>query len=183
MGGLITRSGKFDDQRRLADSGYGQGELLITPVQMASLFGSLANGGDIMQPRLVQSVCHTEGPRYVVDKSSPPEVWKQGVVEDYHLSLLIPALKKVASEGTAKDLNRYSNLKDYRICAKTGTAEIGTDKTREIAWIIGFATEKMDRLVCVTVEVPADKGGVRTEIAKRMFDVPPIVKEEQAGEQ
>lgn len=166
----ITNSGKIDDMRRLADSGYGQGQLLITPVQMAALFGSLGNGGDVMQPRLVQSVCHAQGPRYVVDVSNPAEVWKQGVVPSYNLHLIVPALKKVASQGTAKDLNKYKNLKDYEICAKTGTAEIGTDKTREIAWIIGFATEKMDRLVCVTVEVPAGEGGIRTEIAKRMFE-------------
>jgi penicillin-binding protein len=168
---MITRSGRMDDIRRLADSGYGQGQLLITPLQMAALFGSLANGGDIMQPRIVESVCHTEGPRYVVDKTNPAEVWKEGVVPGYNLSLLIPALKKVADIGTAKELNRYRKLKDYGICAKTGTAEIGNDKTREIAWLIGFTTkEKMDRLVCVSLEVPATQGSIRTEIAKRMFE-------------
>ncbi len=175
----ITSSGVMDDQRRLADSGYGQGQLLITPLQMAALFGSLANDGDIMQPRVVQSVCHTEGARYVADVSNPPEVWRQGVVSQKNLNLLLPALKKVASEGTAKDLNRFSNLKDYKICAKTGTAEIGNDKTREIAWIIGFTTEKMNRLVCVAIEVPADEGGIRIEIAKRMFDLPPVQTEEE----
>ena len=173
----ITNSGVMDDQRRLADSGYGQGELQITPLQMAALFGSMANDGDIMQPRIVQSISHTEGSRYVADVNNPPEVWRQGVVSKKNLNLLLPALKKVSSEGTAKDLNRYSNLKDLKICAKTGTAEIGNDKTREIAWIIGFTTEKMNRLVCVAIEVPAGEGGIRTEIAKRMFDLPPTKTE------
>lgn len=165
----ITNTGSIDSLRMLADSGYGQGELLITPVQMASMFGALANGGDIMQPRLVESVCHTEGARYITDKTNPPEVWKEGVVAKKNLNILLPSLKRVADIGTAKDINRYKNLKDYAICAKTGTAEIGNDKTREIAWLIGFTTKKMDRLVCVTIEVPATEGGVRIEIAKRMF--------------
>jgi penicillin-binding protein len=166
-----SNSGQMGTMRYLADSGYGQGELLITPLQMATLFGSLANGGDIMVPRLVQSICHTEGPRYLTDKTNPPEVWKQGALPKSTLDILVPYLKRVAQIGTARELNT-PELRKYGICAKTGTAEIGADKSREIAWIIGFTTEGRDgnnRLVCVTLEVPAKEGGVRTKIAEAMF--------------
>lgn len=166
----ITNSGKLDNPRTLADSGYGQGELWITPVQMAALFGSLDNGGDIMLPRLVSSICHTDGPRYVVDKTNATEVWMQGVVPQSILNILIPDLKLVAQKGTASALNT-TKLKPYEICAKTGTAEVGNDKTREIAWLMGFMTKTMDRLVCVTIEVPAGTGSsVRTDIARGMFE-------------
>lgn len=169
---MITRSGAIDNLRLLADSGYGQGELWITPVQMASLFGSLANGGDIMLPRLVKSICRSVGTSYLYDNAQP-EVWKKGVIPGKNLRILLPNLKRVASIGTARALN-VSSLKQYEICAKTGTAEIGTDKSREIAWLIGFTTKERDRLVCVTVEVPAGKGGsVRTDIAKGMFKAEP----------
>jgi penicillin-binding protein len=165
----ITNSGRMDNPRMLADSGYGQGQFQITPLQMAMLFGSLANGGDIMQPRVVKSVNITQGPNYVEVKTFAPTVWRKGVVSQKNLNILLPYLKRVAQMGTARALNQYKNLKDYEICAKTGTAEIGNDKTREIAWLMAFTTKKIDRLVCVCLEVPADGGKIRTEIAKRML--------------
>ncbi len=183
MRSKISNEGAINSMKTLADSGYGQGELLVTPLQMATLFGSLANGGDIMQPRLVQSVCHTEGTRYVADITNPKEVWKSDVIQKTTLDTLMPSLKNVAKIGTAKVLNT-AELRKYGICAKTGTAQIGTDKTREIAWIIGFTTEGRDgddRLVCVTVEVPADEGNVRTDIVKPMFL--PTVAEQAAWDE
>jgi cell division protein FtsI/penicillin-binding protein 2 len=165
----ISNMSQIRDPRQLADSGYGQGELLVTPLQMAALFASLDNGGNIMQPRVVASVCSTHGPNYVDDKAFAPSVWREGVVSQKNLNILLPYLKRVADIGTAKDLNCYKNLKDYGICAKTGTAEIGNDKTREIAWLIAFTTQEIDRLVCVCIEVPAKGGEIRTEIAKRML--------------
>lgn len=166
----ISNADAIEDVKQLADSGYGQGELLITPLQMATLFGSLGNGGDIMQPRIVASITHDEGPHCVADVTNPSQVWKQGVIPESILNVLLPDLKRVAEIGTAKALNQYKDLKDYGICAKTGTAEIGNDKTREIAWLIGFTTKKMDRLVCVTIEVPTGEGTeIRTDIARQMF--------------
>lgn len=172
----ISNTSQIRDQRQLADSGYGQGEFKITPLQMASMFASLGNGGNIMQPRIVERVCSTHGPNYVDDKTFAPTVWREGVVSGKNLNILLPYLKRVADIGTAKELNRYRNLKEYGICAKTGTAEIGLDKTREISWLIAFTTEKIDRLVCVCIEVPADEGDMRTGIAKRMLAAEASVK-------
>jgi cell division protein FtsI/penicillin-binding protein 2 len=166
----ISNTDRIEDPRQLADSGYGQGQFKISPLQMAALFGSLDNGGDIMQPRVVASVCRTDGPRYIAVKTNTPEVWRQGVVPQRNLNILLPYLKRVAKIGTAKELNT-SKLSPYEICAKTGTAEIGNDKTREVAWLIAFTTKGMDRLVCVCLEVPAGTGGtIRTDIAKGMLE-------------
>jgi penicillin-binding protein len=166
----ITNSGKFDNARLLADSGYGQGEFKITPLQMAALFGSLDNGGNIMQPRIVKSVNSTHGPEYIADQSFTPSVWRKGVVSQKNLNILLPYLKLVAQVGTAKALLSDGKLADYGLCAKTGTAEIGNDKTKEISWLIAFTTKKMDRLVCVTIEVPAGVTDLRTEIARQMLE-------------
>ena len=168
----IANNGVFETMKVLADSGYGQGQLLVTPLQMATLFASLANGGDIMLPRLVQSVCHTEGTRYIADETNPAEIWKANVISKDIVDILVPDLKNVVLKGTAKALGS-SSLRKFEICAKTGTAEVGNDKTREIAWIIGFTTAGRkgdDRLVCVTLEVPAQKGDIRASIAAAMFE-------------
>ena len=49
----ISNTDNIADIKLLADSGYGQGELLITPLQMASLFSVFAYNGDLMQPQLI----------------------------------------------------------------------------------------------------------------------------------
>lgn len=56
----------------LADSGYGQGEILTTPLQMATMFCAFANGGNIMQPYIVDGLYETEGIKYNnVSRASP----------------------------------------------------------------------------------------------------------------
>ena len=170
----VANTDKFESLRTLADSGYGQGELLITPLQMAALFGSLDNGGDIMLPRLVQSLCATEGDNYTTTRTNAPEVWRENVVGDSIINTLLPDLKRVVTMGTASGLY-HSPLKDLGLCAKTGTAEIGVDKSREIAWLITFSTEKRDELVCALIEVPSGKGGIRSEIVYNMLQPLPAL--------
>ncbi len=172
--GQVANTSSFESLRTLADSGYGQGELLITPLQMASLFGSLDNSGDIMLPRLVQSLCQTTETGYETTQTNPPEVWREGVVSKSIVNTLTPYLQRVVTTGTATSLNRPS-LQQYKLCAKTGTAEVGTDKTREVAWLTAFATEKVDRLICTVIEVPAGKGSVRSDIMFNMFQPLPAL--------
>lgn len=155
--------------RLLADSGYGQGELLITPVQMAALFGSLYNDGDMLQPRLVQSICQTNGPHYDVVQENPPEIWREQVVPKNLVETVRPMLRQVVAQhnGTGHKVE----VDGLGICGKTGTAQIGNDSTREIAWFIGFTTTwDHPRLVCVTLEIPAGEGQARFDIAKALFE-------------
>ncbi len=172
--GQVANTSSFESLRTLADSGYGQGELLITPLQMASLFGSLDNGGDIMLPRLVASLCQATETGYETAQTNPPEVWREGVVSKSIVNTLTPYLQRVVTTGTATALDRPS-LQQYKLCAKTGTAEVGTDKSREVAWLTAYATEKVDRLVCTVIEVPAGKGSVRSDIMFNMLQPLPAL--------
>lgn len=163
----IANDNVMSSLRQLADSGYGQGELLITPVQMAALFSALYNDGTILQPRLVQSICKTEGPHYTTVQENPPEVWKEEAVPANLVKEVRAMLRKVVDGGTGKK----AEVAGLGICGKTGTAQIGNDSTREIAWFIGFTTTwDHPRLVCVTLEIPADQGEARFTIAKALFE-------------
>ncbi|MDD4796805.1 MAG: penicillin-binding protein 2, partial [Eubacteriales bacterium] len=155
--------------RLLADSGYGQGELLITPVQMAALFGTLYTDGDMMQPRLVQSICKTNGPHYDVVQENPPEIWREQVVPKNLVEIVRPMLRRVV--GQSSGTGHKVEVSGLGICGKTGTAQIGNDSTREIAWFIGFTTAwDHPRLVCVMLEIPAGEGQARFDIAKALFE-------------
>ncbi len=142
----------------LAESGYGQGELLTTPLQMAVMFSAFANGGNIMQPYIVESFCETKGITYDTVSSTQPTLWKSGVIDQVSIDTVVPYLQDVVN----KDLNgtgRSLKVNSVQIAAKTGTAEIGNDKSREISWFAGFrcGVEPEDaRLVLVMLEVPTE---------------------------
>lgn len=142
----------------LAESGYGQGELLTTPLQMAVMFSAFANGGTIMQPYIVESLCETKGITYDTVSATTPKAWKTGVIDQASLDIVVPYLQDVVDHdlnGTGRSLKVTS----VQVAAKTGTAEIGNDKSREISWFAGFrcGVEPKDaRLVLVMLEVPTE---------------------------
>lgn len=160
-------SGNYENMQLLAATGYGQGELIISPLQMACIFSSLANNGDVMTPRLVRATRRMEGMDYAVVDEYSESVWKENIISDHALSTIVPMLRRVVEEGSG----RKNHINGLTICGKTGTAEIGSDKTREIAWMIAFVENAdYNRLVCVTLELPANyKGTIRYDLARELL--------------
>lgn len=160
-------SGNYENMQLLAATGYGQGELIISPLQMACIFSSLANNGDVMTPRLVRATRRMEGTDYAVVDEYSESVWKENIISDHALSTIVPMLRRVVEEGSGRKIH----INGLTICGKTGTAEIGSDKTREIAWMIAFVENAdYNRLLCVTLELPANyKGTIRYDLARELL--------------
>ena len=160
-------SDNYENMQLLAATGYGQGELIISPLQMACIFSSLANNGDVMTPRLVRATRRMEGTDYAVVDEYSESVWKENIISDHALSTIVPMLRRVVEEGSGRKIH----INGLTICGKTGTAEIGSDKTREIAWMIAFVENAdYNRLVCVTLELPANyKDTIRYDLARELL--------------
>lgn len=160
-------SDNYENMQLLAATGYGQGELIISPLQMACIFSSLANNGDVMTPRLVRATRRMEGTDYAVVDEYSESIWKENIISDHALSTIVPMLRRVVEEGSGRKIH----INGLTICGKTGTAEIGSDKTREIAWMIAFVENAdYNRLVCVTLELPANyKGTIRYDLARELL--------------
>ena len=153
----------------LADSAYGQGEVLVTPLQAASMFCAFANGGTIMRPYVVKGLYRTEGTDYTPVSTYTPQAWKENVVQQSSINTIEPMLVDVVREGTGRNLNYKDNKAEGKrniprspkltnIAAKTGTAQIGNDRRREISWFVGYRTgvsSEEARLVLVMLEIPA----------------------------
>jgi penicillin-binding protein len=165
---LLNKDTEFN-KKLLADSGYGQGEVLITPLQLCATFGAFANGGDIMRPYIVQSLNKTEERRYISVETTRPQVWKENALSRQAIEIINPMLYAVTqSGGTARQLR----LDDIRVAAKTGTAELGGDKSREIAWLAGFwldGNEPRVALVMIEIEANSTYSGYRFDIAREML--------------
>lgn len=163
----ILNEGNEMTRSRLADSGYGQAELLVTPLQMAVMYTAFANGtGSIMQPVLVEKICQTDGLDYRTVSEAQPIAWVQGAVQPGSMGTLTPLLQAVVEQGTGKK----ARVSGVTVAGKTGTAEKSDDKSREISWFAGYWMDgDYDRLVLVMVDVAAEEGPVKFEIAKALL--------------
>ncbi len=159
----------------LADSGYGQGEILVTPLQLASMFSALANGGNIMTPYVVKGLYRDNGILSEEVTAHVLSAWKTGVISQSAIDIITPMLKDVVDpniNGTGRSLK----VKGCTVAAKTGTAEIGNDKSREISWFVGYRVGVADedaRLVLVMLEIPADDAytTLKFDIARALLNL------------
>ncbi len=146
----------------LAESSFGQGEVLVTPLQAAVMFSAFANGGSIETPFLVNGLYRTEGASYAPVTQHEVGVWKENVVQRETVNTIVPMLEDVISMGTGNWLHLDN------VAGKTGTAQIGSDRSREISWFVGFRVGSDDpRLVLVMLEVPANQH----DLALTRFDI------------
>jgi len=135
--------GRLDvrDPRNLA---VGQGELLVTPIQVAQLYGLVATDGRMPPLRLIRQM-------------PPPDATRAGLrLEPAHMRVLRDAFTAVVNEpgGTG-----YRNVRtpEVRIAGKTGTAEAG--RGEDHAWFAGFAPADAPRVAFAVVVEHGGHGG------------------------
>jgi penicillin-binding protein 2 len=116
----------------LANTSIGQGDVLVTPIQMVDLMGALANNGTVYRPRLIRQVEDRDGK---VLQAFPVETLRTVTFDPKYMPDLIKAMINVVDDGTATIVHRD----DMKIAAKTGTAQVGSKAHhRQIAWLCGF---------------------------------------------
>lgn len=133
---ITTAAGSFefpDSGVNLAWAGIGQYHDLVNPCTMMMYMGAIANGGQAVKPRLVEDI------RFAMTglpASLPAKPRDISMIEEETANIL-------------KDMMRYNvedtygeyNFPDLKICAKSGTAEVGADKTPN-AWFAGFLDDE-----------------------------------------
>jgi len=116
---------------QLADSGYGQGQILINPLHLASIYSAFSNDGNIIEPTLLYN------PNY------NPNIWMPEVIQKESIHTVLETMKKVISEPTATGYGLHRE--EYTLAGKTGTAEIKLSKEdatgTELGWMAVFTTD------------------------------------------
>ena len=150
-----SNSEDIQNEKVLADSGYGQGEILVNPIHMASIYSAFANDGNMIKPYLeVKDDNKTE---YLVENAFSKDA-ANTIKED---------LIQVVEQGTAKDMK----ISGRTIAGKTGTAELKGSKNVEadvLGWFDCFtADENNNQLLIISmVENGRDLGGSHYLISK-----------------
>ena len=152
----ISNNGNLDSEILLADTGYGQGELMVTPLNMALAYSALANDGNIMTPRLV------------LTSDSSATIWKESAIKSEYLPTLIEDFSAMVND--ADGAAHGAQIAGYNIAAKTGTAEIkaSQDDTTgtENGWFVAVDTTSSKLSVAMIIEDVKDRGGSSIPIPK-----------------
>jgi peptidoglycan glycosyltransferase len=143
--------------------GIGQERLLVTPLQMASVAATIANGGVRMKPHLVDRIVDPDG--RTVRRIAPAEA--ERVMSAGSAGKLAQMMTNVVREGTGV----AAALEGIEVAGKTGTAELNIAQRINQPWFIGFAPVSRPKVaVAVTLERiqgPQSQGGaVAAPIAK-----------------
>lgn len=150
----------------LADMSFGHGQLLVTPLQMASMYSAFINDGDMVNPYLVQSFGEGTGENYTTTNVNERKIWKEDVVSSSYIATFNDMFKDVVQEGTGTLLKGTGTT----VYCKTGTAIKGDEKDKRISWVVGWWPDGEEkRLVVVVIETPVNKGNVKFAIAKPLL--------------
>ena len=154
------------DRKLLTDMSFGQGEILLSPIQLASMYSAFSNGGNMIQPRIIDGVFTDSDGSYTATTQSEPGSFKTEITSQEIIDKLLPALREVVATGTAAAIKSDG----LTLAAKTGTALKGSDKTKESSWVIAWY-DGMDKnkLVLVLVDGPRTEGTYKLSVAKELL--------------
>jgi penicillin-binding protein 2 len=135
-----------------ANFAIGQGEVLVTPLQLARAYAALANGGKVFAPRIAKRIVAADG--RVLREVKPP-VEGRLPISRRALEYIRAGLRDVTRSGTAAGAFAGFPLDEHPIAGKTGTAEVfGKEDT---SWFASF-----DKRYAVVVMVAQGGGGGET---------------------
>jgi penicillin-binding protein A len=158
-GKIIPATNGAVDVGRMA---IGQDKLTVTPLQMAMVAASVANGGKLMKPHLGARIVDRDG--RTVDRIEPEEMSE--VMSPETASQVGAMMSQVVKEGTGT----AAALEGIDVAGKTGTAEVDHGCPNQL-WFIAFAPAQDPRVaIAVTVECGTGFGGtVAAPIAKAVM--------------
>jgi penicillin-binding protein 2 len=150
-----------------ANFSIGQGDIAVTPLQMARAYAAIANGGTLWRPQVAQAFVAPDGA--AEEPVAPHRDGSVGLSRSM-LAFLQDSLEGVVTEGTAKGAFAGFPLTAWPVAGKTGTAEVyGSQDT---SWFVSYApADKPRYAVAVVVSQGGTGGETAAPAARRIHEV------------
>ena len=138
----------IETEIQLADSGYGQGQILVNPLHMACIYSAFCNEGNVIKPYLVYQ------------NEAEVEYWIPGAFSNETASRVLEGTKKVVNDSNGTGYAAHRD--DILLAGKTGTAEIKASKDdtsgTELGWFAIFTAEDTECPILIISMVEDVKG-------------------------
>ena len=149
-----------DEERYLGDTYHlaiGQGDILVTPLQITLAMGAIANGGTLYQPQIVD--------RIIDQQDIPAKVVRENFIQLENIKIVQEGMRQAVITGSASALADLS----VKVAGKTGTAQFGT-KGETHAWFVGYAPYDQPQIVLtILVEGGGQGHEAAVPVAKEVF--------------
>ncbi|MDO8507506.1 MAG: penicillin-binding protein 2 [bacterium] len=141
----------------------GQGDLLVTPLQISNATCAIANGGKLYKPHFVSEIVDENDKVLEIKK---PELASQNFISPENLEIVRRGMRQTVVAGSARQLNTLP----VPISGKTGTAQFGPDMKAYHGWFTSFAPSD-NPTIELTILVEGSGGGDVTAvpIAKEVY--------------
>lgn len=156
-----SKIGDINSEGRLADSGYGQGQIQISTLHLAVAYSAFLNKGNIITPILIEK------------EKMKPIIWKKNVITATQAKQVTDMLKQVVGnpKGSAYSLHDLGS----NLAGKTGTAEMKASQNStgtENGWFVGMDTKSSSFIMAWMIEDVKGRGGSHVVLDK----IKPILK-------
>lgn len=151
----ISNEGNLSDEALLAHTSYGQGQIEMSALHLASSYSAIINDGTMLKPRIL--------------KSDEKETWKKDLVTKEQAKMLQETLRSVVTDGTAK----VAKKADFPMAGKTGTAELKSSLGKggsENGWFVGYPDDQKNIMIAMMVE-ESQNDGASSMVAEKVTDI------------
>lgn len=148
----ISNDGKINSEGQLVDTSYGQGQMLMNILHLASTYEAVITDGTIVKPTL-----------FADEKTG--EVWKEDLLSAEQAAILREDLRAVVTDG----LSDAANIPEVNISGKTGTAELKSsldESGQENGFFVAYPTDDLSYIIAMMIEGVEDKGGSSHVVGK-----------------
>lgn len=150
---LASDRAALNERTLLADTGFGQGQILATPLQMAMITAAIANDGTMMQLRIASEVIGQDGETLTRFDAEP---WRQPISEE-----TAQEMQRLMEASAAYGYASGAQIEGVTVGGKTGTAEAGEAGAH--SWFTGYAVDG-DKTYVVAVIVEHAGSGSATAL-------------------
>lgn len=139
----------------LADTGYGQGQMLTNILQLATAYTPFLNGGDMLKPYLL------------VDEKNTG-IWKEKIISPENAQAVSKMMRQVIADP--RGTGHRANLPNVELAGKTGTAELKSSKEdkngKENGVFVAYDSKNKDLLIALLIEGVQKGGGSKIVVEK-----------------